>query len=73
MGFADEPPTWGHPPDPKVQSKSFKRLQRHLQEHEEDGMCVCMFMQGTFLKCIHVYIPVDEEPLQPPNSQDCFF
>ena len=38
MGFADEPPTWGHPPDPKVQSKSFKRLQRHLQEHEDDGM-----------------------------------
>ena len=44
MGFADEPPTWGHPPDPKVQSKSFKRLQRHLQEHEEDGMYdICDF------------------------------
>ena len=38
VGFADEPPTWGHPPDPKVQSKSFKRLQKHLQEADEDGM-----------------------------------
>jgi len=39
VSFADEPPTWGHPPDPKVQSKSFKLLQRHLdhQEEEEDG------------------------------------
>lgn len=42
VGFADEPPTWGHPPDPKVQSKSFKMLQRHLQEHEDDGMCRCV-------------------------------
>ena len=40
VNFADEPPTWGHPPDPKVQSKSFKRLQRHLQEHEDDGMYI---------------------------------
>lgn len=38
VDFADEPPTWGHPPDPKVQSKSFKRLQKHLQEADEDGM-----------------------------------
>lgn len=38
VGFADEPPTWGHPPDPKVQSKSFKMLQRHLQEHEDDDL-----------------------------------
>ena len=62
MGFADEPPTWGHPPDPKVQSKSFKRLQRHLQEHEEDGMytCVCVYV-GHLLK-MHTCIPVDEEP-----------
>ena len=42
VGFADEPPTWGHPPDPKVQSKSFKRLQKHLQDHEEDGMLMNM-------------------------------
>lgn len=38
VGFPDEPPAWGHPPDPKVQSKSFKRLQRHLDEHEEDDL-----------------------------------
>jgi len=38
VAFADEPPTWGHPPDPKVQSKSFKLLQRHLDHQEEDGM-----------------------------------
>ncbi|KAJ7392147.1 LIM domain-binding protein 3 [Desmophyllum pertusum] len=35
VAFADEPPTWGHPPDPKVQSKSFKRLQKHLDEEDD--------------------------------------
>ncbi|XP_020893814.1 PDZ and LIM domain protein 7 isoform X2 [Exaiptasia diaphana] len=29
-------PNWGNPPDPNVQSKSFKMLQRHLQKHEDD-------------------------------------
>lgn len=38
VGFAEESSAWGHPPDPKVQSKSFKRLQKHLQEHEDDDL-----------------------------------
>ena len=40
VGFAEESSAWGHPPDPKVQSKSFKRLQKHLQEHEDDGKLI---------------------------------
>ena len=50
VAFADEPPTWGHPPDPKVQSKSFKLLQRHLDhQEEEDGMFQKHFVTWTIV------------------------
>jgi hypothetical protein len=42
----DEPsqvPNWGHPPDPNVQSKSFKMLQRHLQQHEDGKYQLIIF------------------------------
>ncbi|XP_001639827.3 PDZ and LIM domain protein 7 isoform X2 [Nematostella vectensis] len=32
----DEVPSWGHPPDPNVQSKSFKRLMKHLEKAEPE-------------------------------------
>ena len=48
VGFADESSAWGHPPDPKVQSKSFKRLQKHLQEHEEDGKLIADDLLSLF-------------------------
>ena len=42
---------WGHPPDPKVQSKSFKNLMKHLDHEGTEGVLLRSNYSINFTLC----------------------